>query len=322
MPLPRAPTDDEKIEEVYIDESSQTGHRLMVIGSISLPHRFSDQFAQDILDARRPRLAAERPDKSELREMKWKDINKGEFEAYRRVVDAYFDFAHKHIKDGQGAVEFHCTTILTQVRGRVFSGARGMKALNNEFFQHCLRIAVYHKSNFFHFYLDRLYLDRRHTDERAVADHDAKLRNKLCSLLKHNGDPRNYVARKVKSRHSHEVQALQVVDLLIGAVAFRLNRHYEAADANPDKKLLCEYILRRGGIWDLIDSERHQFKEKKSGRFQLRHQRVAEAKRNPPRRSPHSPTSATTPHRPHKPSPSPPAISAPKPIPRSSYGAG
>jgi hypothetical protein len=281
MPLPLSPLDAEKIEEVYVDESSQTGHRLMVIGSISLPHRFSEQFALDILEARRPRLAAERSGDDVLREMKWKEVNKNDFDAYRRVVDAYFDFADKRIKDGEGAVEFHCTTILTQVRGRAFSGARGKKALNNEFFQHCMRIAVYHKSNLFHF-----YLDRRHSDERAVADHDTKLRNKLCSLLTHKGDPRDHVARRVKSCHSHEMQALQVVDLLIGAVAFRLNRHYDAVDANPDKKLLCEYILKRGGIWNLIDSERGTFREKKSGRFQLRHQRVAEAKKNPPRRTP------------------------------------
>ena len=88
----------------------------------------------------------------------------------------------------------------------------------------------------------------------------------------------------MKSLHSHEVQALQVADLLIGAVAFRLNRHFDADKANPDKQQLCEYILRRGGAWDYIDSERGTFKEKKEGRFQIWPQRPAEAKKNPPTR--------------------------------------
>ena len=53
MPRPLSPSDAEKIEEVYIDESSQTGHRNLIIGGIVFPQRFSEQFKQDILEARR-----------------------------------------------------------------------------------------------------------------------------------------------------------------------------------------------------------------------------------------------------------------------------
>ena len=60
MPRPRSPSDAEKIEEVYIDESSQTGHRHFFIGGIVIPQRLSEQFKQDILKARGSRLAAER----------------------------------------------------------------------------------------------------------------------------------------------------------------------------------------------------------------------------------------------------------------------
>jgi hypothetical protein len=277
MPRPLPPSDAEKIEEVYIDETSQTGHRNLIIGGIVFPQRFSEQFKQDILEARRPKLAAERAGTDELCEMGWSEVGKGGFEAYKRVIDAYFDFAGKHMKSSEGTVEFHCSVVLTQVRGRAFSGERGKKAFNNEVFQHCLTVAIYHKTKLFH-----IHPDRRHSDDRETAEHDSKLRKKLCSLLAHNGDPRNYAARKVKSRHSHEVQALQVADLLIGAVAFRLNRHFDADKANPDKQQLCEYILRRGGAWDYIDSERGLFRPKEEGRFQIWPQRVAEAKKNPP----------------------------------------
>lgn len=277
MPRKLLPHEAEKIEEVYIDETSQTGHRHLIIGGIVFPQRFSEQFKQDILEARRPKLAAERAGTDELRELKWSDVGRGDFEAYKRVVDAYFDFAAKHVKSSEGTVEFHCSVVLTQVRGRAFSGERGKKAFNNEVFQHCLKVAIYHTTNLFH-----IHPDRRHSDDREAEEHDSKLRKKLCSLLAHNGDPRNYAARKVKSLHSHEVQALQVADLLIGAVAFRLNRHFDADKANPDKQQLCQHILRRGEAWAYIDSERGTFKEKMDGRFKIWMQRPAEAKKNPP----------------------------------------
>src|SRR5437870_6247145 len=37
MPRPLPPSDAEKIEEVYIDETSQTGHRHLIIGGITFP---------------------------------------------------------------------------------------------------------------------------------------------------------------------------------------------------------------------------------------------------------------------------------------------
>lgn len=289
MPRPISLEDEAKIEEVYLDETSQTGHRFLLIGGITMPRRFSEQFESDILEARRPRLTAEREHTDQLREMKWKDVGKGEFEAYRRVIDAYFDFTGDHMKSASARFEFHCSAVLTQVRGRAFSGGRGKKGFNNEIFQHCLKLAIYHKTNLFH-----VYLDRRHSDDEESADHDSKLRKKLCSLLRHNGDPRSYAVRRVQSLHSHEVQALQIADLLIGAVAFRLNRHFDAAGASADKQQLCEYILRKGGAWDCFNSERGTFREKRDGRFQIWIQRPTEAKKNPatPKRVKHTVSAA------------------------------
>ena len=168
MPRQLTPQDEAKIEEVYLDETSQTGHRFLIIGGITIPRHFSEQFENDVLEARRPKLAAERAHSDGLREMKWTDVGKGEFEAYKRVIDAYFDFVGKRMKSSEGSLEFHCSAVLTQVRGRAFSGGRGKKGFNNEIFQHCLKLAVYHKTNLFH-----VYLDRRHSDDDESAEHDS-----------------------------------------------------------------------------------------------------------------------------------------------------
>ncbi len=271
MPRPLPPEDEAKIEELYLDETSQTGHRFLIFGGLSVPLRYSKQLEEASLEARGARLSAVREGEDHPRELKWKDVTKGDYGPYRDVVDAYFDFA----KNGNS--EFHCSVVLTHVKGRAFSGARGKKGFDNEVFQHCLKMAIYHKTNLFH-----VYLDRRHSADEEAAAHDSKLRKKICSLLKHNDDERAYAVRRVKSRHSREVQALQITDLLLGAVAFRLNRHYGAAGANPDKRQLCEHVLRRGGVWDCFNDERGTFRPKKVGRFQIWMQRPTEAKKNPP----------------------------------------
>jgi hypothetical protein len=56
--------------------------------------------------------------------------------------------------------------------------------------------------------------------------------------------------RELKFEDPEVKQSLQLVDILIGAIAYRLNGHYQKTDANPAKKKLCEYILRRAKIAD------------------------------------------------------------------------
>jgi hypothetical protein len=158
--MPRKPPPHEagSFEEIYLDETSQTGHRFLIIGGIVIPLHLSEQFKDDILEARRPRLAAERSGSAELREMGWKKVSSGDFEAYKRVVAAYFNFAGLRVKSSDGTVEFHCTVVLTRVRGRAFSGQRGKVAFNKEIYHHCMSVARYHKRKLFH-----IYLDKRHT---------------------------------------------------------------------------------------------------------------------------------------------------------------
>jgi hypothetical protein len=54
--------------------------------------------------------------------------------------------------------------------------------------------------------------------------------------------------RELKFEDPENKQALQVVDILIGAIAYRLNGHYQKPDASPAKKALCDYVLQRAKI--------------------------------------------------------------------------
>jgi hypothetical protein len=50
--------------------------------------------------------------------------------------------------------------------------------------------------------------------------------------------------RELKFEDPENKQCLQLVDILIGAIAYRLNGHYQQPNANPAKKELCDHILR------------------------------------------------------------------------------
>jgi hypothetical protein len=251
------PAEAKRFEEVYIDETSQTGHRYLVLGGIVLPYHHADRFEQDILDARQPRLSAEVAGRETLREIGWKTVGTGDFEHYKRVVDTYFAFAMRHRLPATDNVRFLCSVVDTHVKGRAYSGTRGKIGFDREIYFHCMSVARNHKGKLFH-----VYPDDRETDEPVE-----RLRAILNYGLRKERKHHEWAFRRLKPRLSHELQALQVSDLLIGAVAFKLNGHYDAPSANEDRRKLCEHILSRGGAWRQLNQS--PWRDKGYGQFQI-----------------------------------------------------
>ncbi|MFX4827900.1 DUF3800 domain-containing protein, partial [Acinetobacter baumannii] len=52
-------------------------------------------------------------------------------------------------------------------------------------------------------------------------------------------------------RDSKKTIPLQVTDILIGAIAYQLNGHDQADNANPAKVALAKHIMKRAGIADI-----------------------------------------------------------------------
>jgi hypothetical protein len=59
------------------------------------------------------------------------------------------------------------------------------------------------------------------------------------------GDYRKWPVRRLRFEDPEKCQALQVVDIFIGAIAYRLNGHYDRPEANKAKRELSDYILGR-----------------------------------------------------------------------------
>jgi hypothetical protein len=222
-----------------------------------VPREVSAAFEADILEARRPRLRSV-SSKGQLREIGWSEVSNGDFEAYQKVLDAFFSFAFRHMQGKTGLVRSYLSVVNLRVKGRSYAkGKRGQIGFNREIYFHSLSVARRHKLQLFHVY----------PDSRSTKEPVETLGYMMSRSLRIEGDKRDFPFRRVCFRQSHEHQALQVSDLLIGAVAYRLNRSYDQPNANKDKKLLCDYVLSKTGFDKFIGQ--NSFREKAFGTHQL-----------------------------------------------------
>jgi hypothetical protein len=256
---PWVPKESERrlFHEIYVDETSQNGHHFLVLGGIMIPREYSAEFTADIIEARRPGLH-KFTSKGDLCELGWSEISKGDYANYEKVLEAFFSFAARRLVGASGMVKSFCSVVDTRVRGRSYSkGQRGQIGFSREIYFHCISIARNNRLELFHVY----------PDHRSTKDPIEKMAFMLSSGLKKENDKRDHPFRRVNFRQSHEDQALQISDIIIGAVAYRLNRHYDRPGANEDKKRLCDFILKKTGFDKRIFSD--HFRQKTWGPHQL-----------------------------------------------------
>jgi hypothetical protein len=263
--MPRKPWEPREHEkhrfhEVYIDETSQTGHHFLLLGGIVLPREASAEFSADMIEARSPRLRRLNS-KGHLPEMGWSEVSNGDFDEYKAVLDAYFSFGGRHLQNRRGVYKFYCSVINTQIPGRSYSGKKGAVGFNREIYFHCLNVARHDKTGLFHVY----------PDERSTNEPIEKMAFMLSRGMRKEGDKRDHPFRRITFHKSHESIPLQISDILIGAIAYRLNRHYDAPKANPDKKRLCDYVLQRTKFNRLIGPA--SFCDKRWSQYQLWYRR-------------------------------------------------
>ena len=67
---------------------------------------------------------------------------------------------------------------------------------------------------------------------------------------------------------SHTCQILQLTDILLGAVAFRLNGHREALGTSPAQATLSDRVLSLANVWDVTRDTTVR------GRFTIWHRRL------------------------------------------------
>jgi hypothetical protein len=225
MPAPDLAT----LYEVYIDESSQTKHRHLMIGGIIIHAEMADALEAGIAKARLPELPNG--------EAAWTKVSKAKLPAYRRMVDWFFDNP-----DRLAPLEFHSLAVDThKINDRVFNQGSRSIGFNKEIYQLCMKFGRLHRARLMY-----IYPDFRQTDQSPE-----ELRLMLNRGIRRNGDERDWPFRRVHFRDSASVQALQLVDVLLGGLAFRLNGHDQNPEASPAKMDLSAHIMGRARIRDI-----------------------------------------------------------------------
>lgn len=220
---------------LYIDESSQTKHRYLVIGGLIIPLAFADAFDAAIVDARKNTiLPAHRPT-GEPRVMKWEKVNAYNFDAYKTVVDTYFGFPEAAKMPSWKYVDIHCVAVDTSKKNLKDTGEGDIEiGFHKEvYFLTTILFGGRYKKELFHVYPDRRNSTQPLDNARKIMNYGAKK----------YGDTRTWPYRRLQYKDPETCQALQVVDIFIGALAYRLNGHYDKPDAKQAKKDLSDYIL-------------------------------------------------------------------------------
>jgi hypothetical protein len=246
---PWVPLDHEKhlFHEIYIDETSQNDHHYMVVGGIVVPLALSAQLSAEIDEAKPDRLRGF-DSKGEPREAGWKLVSKGDFEHYAKIVDTYRTFGFRRLKGtNAGEVGFYCSIVDLQVKNRKYTGGeRGRIGFERELYYHCMSIS--RRNN-------RRHLFHVYPDKRSTKTPGRELGTIMCrGLAKEPADKRKWAFRRLDFRDSRDVQALQVSDIVIGAVAYYINGHFHKPNAGKDKKLLCEHVLKTFKVWDYLEN--------------------------------------------------------------------
>jgi hypothetical protein len=225
--MARIPPKISELMTVFIDESSQTAHRYLALGALAM--RNSDVAALET------RIAAARLPELPKGEMSWTKVSNAKLDAYKRVVDVFFTSG-----SDSHPLQFHVLVEDTrQLRDKVFNKGSRDIGFNKEIYQLCMKVAKrLYKTKLFHVY----------PDQRSTKSRPEELRDILNHGLRKAGDPRDWPFRRLHFRNSADTLPLQLADILLGSITFKINGHYAAAGASAAKRELADYIHSKAGI--------------------------------------------------------------------------
>ena len=214
----------EEIWEIFIDESSQTQNRYLILGGIIFNSTDRLNVFEKLLAARLPELPQG--------EMKWAKVSKAKLDAYKRVVDVFWEPA---IAD---CWHFHSLVAdSSKFNHKRFNQGSGEIGFSKEVFQIVSKFGRLYPG-LFHTYLDERKTNQTPDDLRLILNRSAKSK----------GDKRDWPYRRCHFRNSSICPALQLVDIFIGAIGYHMNGHISAIDASPSKIELAKHIIGRAGI--------------------------------------------------------------------------
>lgn len=214
------------IQHIFADESSQNGHGYMVHAGLIVEDG-------DLVEAE-ARINAVRNDKNLTTEMKWGKVSKAKLDAYKSVVDTFFDL------NMEDKVHFHSLVIdCSKLNHKEYNNGSAEIGFNKFIYQLLMKFGrLYHETGHFHCNLDE------RTTKQSLEELRAMLNNGIAK--RHNVHVRPF--KRVQFLNSSTSTLLQVADILMGAIACENNGHHKLEGASPPRVALLSHIQQRSGI--------------------------------------------------------------------------
>lgn len=203
---------------IYCDESchlENDNKKYMVLGAIWCPVDKTQEIATRIREIKEKHFS------SRHRETKWNKVSPAKLEFYIDLVDYFFDEANLHFR----AIIADKTNL---------DHGRFQQSHDDWYYKiyfSLLKIILNPESNY------RIYIDIKDTRGGSKVK---ELRNILCTS---NYDFSQKIIERVQITHSHEIEQLQLADLLIGALSYYHNTNLN--DQTEAKQKLIERIKQR-----------------------------------------------------------------------------
>jgi hypothetical protein len=205
---------------VYCDESCHLQHDLqtaMVVGAVWCPTAKAHEVAERIREIK------EKHGLARWFEVKWTKVSPAKLDLYVDLIDYFFD---------DDDLRFRAVIIPDKTKLRHDEFGQDHDTFYYKTYYMMLRAILSPDERY------TIYLDIK--DSRSHAK-EQKLRDVLCNALY---DRDRNVIQKLQSVRSHEVEQIQLADLLIGAVSF-VNR--QDLGRSAAKRTLVERIRKRSG---------------------------------------------------------------------------
>jgi Protein of unknown function (DUF3800) len=209
-----------EIFNIYCDESchlEHDGQSAMVLGALWCPLDKTREIAVRIREIKRKHAVAP------AFEVKWTKVSPGKKQLYLDLLDYFFDDDDLHFR---GLV----VPDKTKLNHAAFPG-QDHDAWYYKMYFDMLKVILSPKCRY------RIYLDIKDT---RGAEKVKKLHDVLCNNLY---DFSREIVERVQLVHSHEIEQLQLADLLIGAVSY-MNR---GLHSNAGKQALVDRMRQRSG---------------------------------------------------------------------------
>jgi hypothetical protein len=210
---------------VYCDESSQSGNKYLVIGGIWI--------SAENVSCIDNMVAAFRHNTSMVNELKWGKVSKGKLDEYKKFIDIVFNGIYKQY------LIYRCIVVnMEQYDNDTYN--KGDKELGFYKIYYQLLLQNYIRGYRYIIYPD----DRKNSYKYRLEALKIILNRGIRKKYEINFDP----IRNIEARDSHNVNLIQAVDVITGAIGYRWNKRHLMENASISKTQLSEYIAQKANL--------------------------------------------------------------------------